>query len=407
MAKKFDNFKEAVSKWSDFVISIHKEVNKDDISERNLKHRFKKANDVKYKTKEESGPYPALLERLVNSKYRHKNGFYVIQGGQGAIESNDLLSKNNVEHRYYGRSKPKTIDWKYLNTWQASSDHHRIINILKNIYPGKWISTGKSKGGMAALFHRVNYPTDVDASIVFVAPIILGLADNRFTEHINKLSNGINRKKIEDFQAICLKRKKALLKIIDTRKQDEQYTIGFISALEWSVVEFPYEFWWRNSNPNEIPDKTESDISIVDYLNRISPLSNFSDSRLKYNAPLFYQQATELGFYGYDLKHLAPFLETSNIGVPVSFAPIKISEQDFNPLVMQDALEYLQEKANNIIYMYGENDIFTAARVIPSEETNSIEILADGKAHQFEIGDLSPKNQALILRTLKEWLKED
>lgn len=124
-------------------------------------------------------------------------------------ELSELLSANLViiEHRYFGRSKPKFVGWKYLTSWQAASDHHRVIKMLKTIYSGKFVSTGKSKGGMAALFHRAHYPDDVDASVVFVAPVILGLKDGRFPDHINKLGGLKIKKKIEKFQIICLKKK--------------------------------------------------------------------------------------------------------------------------------------------------------------------------------------------------------
>jgi len=80
------------------------------------------------------------------------------------LDANQII----VEHRYYESSKPKPLNWKYLTTWQAASDHHRVVGLLKSIYPGKWVSSGRSKGGMAALFHRVYYPNDVDATVVYV-----------------------------------------------------------------------------------------------------------------------------------------------------------------------------------------------------------------------------------------------
>lgn len=137
------------------------------------------------------------------------------------IELSKMLNANQiiVEHRYFGQSKPKPLEWKYLTTWQAASDHHRIVELIKIIYKGKWISTGKSKGGMAALFLQVYYPNDVDASIVFVAPIILGLADQRFPEHINNLGDPQTQKKIHDFQILCLKREASLLRIAKAKNQ--------------------------------------------------------------------------------------------------------------------------------------------------------------------------------------------
>ena len=38
-----------------------------------------------------------------------------------------------VEHRFFGESKPDTLDWSLLDTWQAASDHHRIIGIFSDL----------------------------------------------------------------------------------------------------------------------------------------------------------------------------------------------------------------------------------------------------------------------------------
>src|ERR1035437_9783426 len=62
-----------------------------------------------------------------------------------------LLYANQVfvEHRYFVKSVPDPISWKYLTVENAAADHHHIAEIFKQIHPKKWISTGISKGGQA------------------------------------------------------------------------------------------------------------------------------------------------------------------------------------------------------------------------------------------------------------------
>lgn len=52
-----------------------------------------------------------------------------------------ILGANQVivEHRYYESSRPNPLKWEYLTSWQAASDHHRIVGIFRAIYPGKWV----------------------------------------------------------------------------------------------------------------------------------------------------------------------------------------------------------------------------------------------------------------------------
>ena len=101
------------------------------------------------------------------------------QSGQelaGILQTNCL----SVTHRYFPDARPENPDWQYLNIWQAAQDHHRIVTLFKEIYQGKWISTGASKGGKTAVFHRRFFPDDVDATVAYVAPFLLSPEDERF-----------------------------------------------------------------------------------------------------------------------------------------------------------------------------------------------------------------------------------
>lgn len=50
-------------------------------------------------------------------------------------ELSSLLKCNQiiVEHRYFGESKPDSLNWKYLTIKQAAEDHHHIVEIFKNL----------------------------------------------------------------------------------------------------------------------------------------------------------------------------------------------------------------------------------------------------------------------------------
>ena len=101
-------------------------------------------------------------------------------------ELTELLSANQlvVEHRYFSNSTPSSADWEMLNIRQAAADHHRIVEAFRPIYDGKWVSTGHSKGGKTAIFHRRFYPDDVDATVSYVAPFSFGLDDERYIDFL-------------------------------------------------------------------------------------------------------------------------------------------------------------------------------------------------------------------------------
>ena len=79
----------------------------------------------------------------------------------GILEANQVI----VEHRYFGQSVPDSIDWNHLTIEQSARDHHRIVEMLKPFYDGKWVNSGISKGGQAAMIHRAFFPDDVDVTV--------------------------------------------------------------------------------------------------------------------------------------------------------------------------------------------------------------------------------------------------
>ncbi|MBN1273176.1 MAG: hypothetical protein JXB26_12995 [Candidatus Aminicenantes bacterium] len=62
-----------------------------------------------------------------------------------------------VGHRFMGKSRPAIMDWQYLTAEQAAADFHRVVDLFKKIYSGKWLSFGSSKNGSTALFHKRFY----------------------------------------------------------------------------------------------------------------------------------------------------------------------------------------------------------------------------------------------------------
>ena len=83
------------------------------------------------------------------------------------VDGNQL----RMEYRFFEPSRPADPDWPgQLTIWQAATDQHRIIQSFQDLYQENWITTGGSKGGMTATYHRHFYPKDVDGTVPYVAP---------------------------------------------------------------------------------------------------------------------------------------------------------------------------------------------------------------------------------------------
>jgi len=104
-------------------------------------------------------------------------------------ELSEILQSNKivVEHRYFGESYPENAEWKYLTIKQSANDHHNIIERMKQIYTGKWVTTGISKGGQTTMYHKYFFPADADASVCYVAPLNLAAEDPRIYHFLDNV----------------------------------------------------------------------------------------------------------------------------------------------------------------------------------------------------------------------------
>ncbi|MFO0660080.1 MAG: hypothetical protein U0165_09660 [Polyangiaceae bacterium] len=129
--------------------------------------------------------------------------------GLSRFEPTVMLNANQVlvEQRWFSPSRPDPADWSFLRIWQAASDHHKIVELLKPFYTQKWLSTGESKGGMTSVYHRRFYPDDVFATVAYVAPQSYGNADPRYINFLNQVGSAECRDALKQLQIEVLNRR--------------------------------------------------------------------------------------------------------------------------------------------------------------------------------------------------------
>src|SRR5258706_12098920 len=110
----------------------------------------------------------------------------------------------DVEHRYFGKSVPSSMDWKQLTLKNSADDLHDIVTALKTIYRGKWVSTGTSKGGQESLYYKYYFLDDMDATVAYVAPICLTQVDPRINAWFQQIEDPKVRAKIVALQIAYL-----------------------------------------------------------------------------------------------------------------------------------------------------------------------------------------------------------
>lgn len=88
-------------------------------------------------------------------------------------ELSKLLDANMVfvEYRYFLESTPNPCNWDYLTAENSAYDLHNVNRTFKQLYAGKWVSTGISKGGQTTCLYRAWFPDDVDFSRPLRSPL--------------------------------------------------------------------------------------------------------------------------------------------------------------------------------------------------------------------------------------------
>lgn len=312
-----------------------------------------------------------------------------------------------VEHRYFGESVPDSLNWDYLTIEQAANDHHCIIETMKSIYNNKWITTGISKGGQTTYIHKYFFPDDADASVCYVAPLNLAAEDPRIYHFLDNVGTEECRTKMVQFQREVLKREDELLPMFieDTKTSGYNYSIGndrFI--FEFVVLEYGFAFWqWQYTNCEQIPDTTATNEVLFEHLKKGSSFEYFADLDIATNLPFVYQAYSEMGYYGYDISDFKNLLKEVKEPSSRIFLP-KYMNPDFDCCIMQKINTWIQKYGNNMIFIYGEIDAWSATAVELTGETNSIKMVKKGGNHRTRIKSFDEVDRAIIIDTLEKWL---
>lgn len=315
----------------------------------------------------------------------------------------------DVEHRFFGESVPETMQYEYLNLQQQAADLHHINQLFKQIYTGKWISTGISKGGSTTIFYRYFYPSDVDASVPYVAPFTNSIEDQRIYDFLDNIGSEECRQKIKDFQIRMLGNRDKIIPLLRYYAMGARLEFDYLNiekAFEYAILEYPFAFWQGGLSCQEIPMSYASLDDDLMYFISVDPLSLFSDQLIDYFGSHYYQAASQMGYYGYkisDFNHLLKALPIDQNPLAV-FPPNKMNVQ-FDGSLLQKANKWLAESGNQFIYIYGALDTWSACAVNPSNHLQAKKFVLEDKHHyNARIESMTPSEKQAFIDTLEQYL---
>jgi len=326
-------------------------------------------------------------------------------------ELSDIFNTNCVivEHRYFGPSCPKTDRkkyWDYLTTFNAATDHHRFAETFHKLYHGKFIATGVSKGGICANMFRAYYPNDVDITVPYVAPLCDGPEDPRLSKAIMEYGSTDEQAHIKDFINYLLKNKYKFIPMLEKYCTDKNLKprIPIPELFDYTVMDMHVAILARGE-VKKIPEFNSCPIdTIFAFLAKYGSPEGFTP---KYdNMPYYVQAAKELGHYAlmpgnygrlYSRLDANDYLRKTALPMEYKF--------NYDPTMRKMVLEFLNTKATQMLFIYGEYDPWTAVGVADLVQNGNIYIFINpGNCHRSKIRNFPENMQHKIKFILSDWL---
>jgi hypothetical protein len=307
-------------------------------------------------------------------------------------EPTTLLDANqlSMEYRYYPPSRPDPVDWTKDTLWQGAADQHALIVALRGIYGRKWITTGGSKGGQAAVIHRRYYPNDVAGTVAYVAPNdVDDDEDSAYDRFFATVGSEPCRTHVEALAREILERRPAMEQLLASDAAAKGWTFDLVGGLdvafELSVMDYEWGFWSYNGESAcaGLPPLDASDEVLYDSFTPVLGFPFFTDQALSPFAQTFYQGGTEMGWWRPSFPHLQPLLRHQDAYQPRTFVPRNIP-MSYDSTVIRDVDHWVRYHGSRLMFVNGGNDPVSAEpyRLGPGTRDSAV-YTAPGVKHVF------------------------
>jgi hypothetical protein len=310
-----------------------------------------------------------------------------------------------IGQRYMGEEhQPVPMDWQYLTVEQSAADHHLLMSKLRSIYKGKWISAGTSKGGISATYLKYYYPDELDATIAKVAPFCFAVEDPRLDSFVlNTAGTEECRNHLQAFQRRVLESKDSMMIFLEDYLSNTGYvySLNHEYILEMITLDYLFTYWqFGQGDCESVPDTSAPAEDIFSHLAQVTGPVMYNDGYIERISPIFYQLFTEIGYYGLITDHLSDLLSDGehdfSLFLPPGTNPV------FDANIQHDLVDWVQTQGENMIFIYGGRDTWSAAAIDISGNSNVIKIVEPGADHLVNIADLTDRET--VYSALEQWL---
>ncbi|MFD9306412.1 S28 family serine protease [Streptomyces sp. NPDC060048] len=335
----------------------------------------------------------------VNTSPRRSEPTTIVDGNQVSLE-----------YRFFTPSRPDPANWAKLDIWQAASDQHRVFTALKKIYKKNWLATGGSKGGMTATYFERFYPRDMDGVVAYVAPNdVVNKEDSAYDRFFATVGTAECRDKLNAVQREALVRREPLEAKYAVAAAENGWTFTTVGSLDKAyeavVLDYVWAFWQYSllADCASVPAAAAaSDQEIWDTIDAISGFSAYADQGLETYTPYYYQAGTQLGSPDIKQPHLGG-LSRYGYQPPRNFVPRDIP-MSFQPAAMRDVDTWVKQHANQMLFVYGQNDPWGAEPFhLGYGARDSYVMTAPGANHGANVAKLQEGEKALATAKILQW----
>lgn len=348
----------------------------------------------------------------------HTTGYELFENDSD-VAATFQTTELEVEHRFFGTSRPASNDFATMDIVQSAQDSHRIVELLRPVLGNAWVSTGHSKGGMTALFHRRFFPCDVDGTVPFVAPITYGLGDKRLGAFLQQIGGekyaACRQVFVDADRAIITDKARYSTEMPGTYNKMggvENALWASVGMTSWALFQYGEPDHPTHGCPAYETYRASTDWPLlVD--NFAHAAESYSDQKLgifevstaSLMLSYLYQTVNELGTQGATLEHLAdlgPIPESLPRYEPLSLGVLAVPS--FEPRAMHDVQEWLKAHGKGFLFVYGEFDPWTGGAVELGNAEDSAVIMVAGANHGARFSLMSAEDRRKGTDMVLRWL---
>jgi hypothetical protein len=299
-----------------------------------------------------------------------------------------------IEHRFQGESVPAAWDWPALTIENGARDMHAIIESFRTLYHGRWVSTGASKGGITATYHRYFFNDDLDGSIPYVAPASRSRVDGYYQTRLAQALPAACGQKVRDFQVAALTTRRSMMLSHLTQAFGPGYETTY---LEVYIARFDWAFWQTRGAPvcGQVPTAAATDDAFWAFFAQFLPVGSPAPAtNAEYsNGSLEYEWLTEHGFALQVGPHVQPLLTDPNALASMEdnfrgeFPGVELPAYNGSTTVATRA--WVHEQAKDMLFIYGEFDPWSGGAMDAPLQPSSAQFFVPAASHgSAQIGAL-------------------